>query len=129
MPNISVQCGGPICTGHSILTSGTTIRPKHYAPTTQWYSTIFQRNIQISCVAAESKSPQRQTTLHNRSWHVENYSLLRGFKAPESTIFLDLKYTLYNLISSDSKPILMTCMYGLAQHNLTVYIRINYVIF
>lgn len=60
---------------------------------------------------------------------VENYSLLRGFKATEYTIFLDLKYTLYKLINSDSKRTLKTCMYCLAQHNFMVYITINYVIF
>jgi hypothetical protein len=53
--------------------------------------------------------------------------MLRGFKAPVYTIFLDLKYTLYKLINSNSKPTLMTRMYCLAQHNFVVYITINFV--
>jgi len=78
----------------------------------------IQRNLQISCVATGLDM-----------WRIiPCYEDLKHLRILY-TIFLDLKYTLYNSINCDSKPTPMTWMHHLAQHIFMVYIRINHVIF
>jgi hypothetical protein len=100
------------CQRHNRMSK--TLRTNH--PVTRHIIPVEQTNWQCCCWNLKAHKGRTLYTTGLRMSccirrQVENYSLLQEFKAPEYTTAIDLKSTLYKLISSISKPTLTKFIY------------------